>query len=112
MLLLVDTVLQENGLADSAVSLFRACTLCFVHLPKPSADAPARASPPPASGGLLLPVDAPQRSMRRAARGMLAVKGVCSTVSCGQGPVQAKAARDSAGVSAVLSCHVSCQVTG
>ena len=65
MLLLVDTVLQENGLADSSVSLFRARTLCFVDLPKPSADAPARASPPPASGGLLGPEDASQGSVEQ-----------------------------------------------
>ena len=51
VLLLVDTVLQENGLADSSVSLFRACTLCCVHLPKTSAGL-ARASPPPALGML------------------------------------------------------------
>ena len=62
VLLLVDTVLQENGLADSSVSLFRACTLCLVHLPKPSA-ALARASPPPASGMLLMSADASQRSV-------------------------------------------------
>lgn len=69
VLLLVDTVLQENGLADSSVSLFRACTLCFVDLPKlPSADAPTRASPPPASGGLVMPAHASLRSVSKAAK--------------------------------------------